>query len=75
MHCLCAVSALRAKNCTHIVIFLPVFQDNRRVPVSLTDVKLNDRELTFTVVPMDPTQRAELLTHLKEPIDFAPLAQ
>jgi len=57
------------------VIFLPVFQENRRVPAFLSDVKVTEGEMQFTVFPMNATQRNDLLTHLKEPIDFAKLDQ
>lgn len=57
------------------VIFLPVFQDNRRVPVSLSDVQVTDKQVTFTVVPMDAQERTKLIEHLKEPIDFSTMGE
>jgi hypothetical protein len=55
------------------VMFLPVFQESRRVPANLSDIKVTDQKLTFTVIPMDATQREQLLANLKTPVDFASL--
>jgi|GEM_PF-2118136 len=57
------------------VMFLPVFQESRRVPANLSDVKIENQTLIFTVVPMDAAQREQLLTHLKEPVDFASMRE
>lgn len=67
--------ALLQQKSADSVLFLPVFQENRRVPAHLSDVKIEDQKLTFTVIPMDPAQRDALLTHLKEPVDFASLKE
>jgi hypothetical protein len=48
------------------VLFLP-FEEKAAVPVRLTDVDVADGELTFTVVPVTPVERAALLERLREP--------
>jgi hypothetical protein len=48
------------------VLFLP-FKDRAAVPVRLTDVKVADGALSFTVMPVTPAERAALMERLREP--------
>jgi hypothetical protein len=50
------------------VLFLPFEDDGRAVPVRLTDVRVGDGELTLTVEPMTPADRAGLLDRIREPV-------
>lgn len=55
------------------VVFLPVFQENRRVPVTLKDIQVEDKQLVFTVVPMTADERAKLMDTLKQPMNLSSL--
>jgi len=48
------------------VLFLP-FEAKAAVPVRLTEVKVADGELAFTVLPVTPAERAALLERVREP--------
>jgi hypothetical protein len=48
-------------------LFIPL-QDSRAVPVRLTAVRVTDGELTLTVEPMAPADRAALLQRIREPV-------
>ena len=50
------------------VLFLPFDDDGRAVPVRLTDVRIAEGELTLTVEPMTPADRAVLLERIREPV-------
>ena len=50
------------------VLFLPFEDDGRAVPVRLTDVRVAEGELTLTVEPMTPADRAGLLDRIREPV-------
>jgi hypothetical protein len=68
-----AVSAAMAKLFLHVladepgdaVLFVPLVKKGS-VPVRLTDVKIDEKNLTLTVKPMDVSERESLLTRIRE---------
>jgi hypothetical protein len=50
------------------VVFLPV-GNQRSVPVRLTAVDIEDKELTLTVKPMNARERSAVLEQIREPYD------
>ncbi len=52
------------------VFFLPLLTAKGTVPVRLTDVIVTDGHIQMTIAPMSETDRAEMLTRLREP--YAP---
>ena len=49
-------------------MFLPV-GNQRSVPVRLTAVSIEDKELTMTVKPLNAKERAAVLEQIREPYD------
>jgi uncharacterized protein YpmS len=56
---------------TDAVLFLPLLDHDRSVPVRLTSVVIEDGAMTLTVVPMSAGERAALLERIRRPIDTA----
>ena len=55
------------------VLFLPV-GEQRSVPVRLTDVRIEDKELSLTVKPLNAKERVALIERIREPyLDAAAL--
>lgn len=51
---------------TEAVLLLPLVEKQRCIPVTLADLKVGDHKITLTVVPMNPTERAELLGRIQQ---------
>jgi hypothetical protein len=51
------------------VLFLPLAERDRSLPVKLTDVTIKDKSLTLTVMPLNRAERADLLKRIKEPVE------
>ena len=70
-----AVLAAMAKLFLHVlanepgepVLFLPLSEQDRSLPVKLTDIEIKDKNLTLTVMPLNRTERAALLERIREP--------
>lgn len=50
------------------VLFLPLAERDRSLPVKLTDVTVKDKNLTLTVMPLNREERADLLKRIREPV-------
>lgn len=50
------------------VLFLPLAESDRSLPVKLTDVRMGDKNLTLTVMPLNRVERAALLDRIREPL-------
>jgi hypothetical protein len=50
------------------ILYLPHDVTNRKVglPVKLTDIKIKDKTISFTVVPLTPEERKELVGHIHD---------
>ena len=51
------------------VLFLPLAEKNRSLPVKLTNVEVKDKNLTLTVMPLNRAERAALLERIREPFE------
>ena len=48
------------------VLFLPLAEENRSIPVKLTDVKVADKSVTLAVTPLNRAERVALLDRIRE---------
>jgi hypothetical protein len=53
------------------VLFLPLAERDRSLPVKLTGVTVKDKSLTLTVKPLDRAGRADLIERIREPFEDA----
>ena len=54
------------------VVCLPLFsRGNRMSPFKVTNVSIVDNTLSFTVMPLNASERTELLTQIKQPSQMA----
>ena len=51
------------------VLFLPVGQRGRSMPVKLTEVEIEDKSLSLTVTLLDPAERVALLDRIRQRYD------
>lgn len=59
------------------VVFLPISVNNqwKHIAAKLTGLKLEEGKISFTVVPMDAQQRAELAQQLKAPVNLSAISE
>lgn len=75
-----AVNALLCQTLLHTlndepaapVIFLPQFSRGNKVPFKVTDVSIVENTISFTVVPMNASERSELIDQIREPTTAQP---
>ena len=51
------------------VIFLPQFSRGNKVPFKVTDVSIVENTISFTVVPMNATERTDLMEQIRQPTE------
>jgi hypothetical protein len=49
------------------ILFLPLVDQGKSVPVRLTQLDIDDARLTMTVVPLNPAERVRLLNRIRSP--------
>ena len=49
------------------ILFLPLVDQNKSVPVRITQLEIHDARLTMTVVPLTAAERSQLLQRIRTP--------